>query len=421
MGGMRSGANILLSEVPSGIEYTAQTIVADDTDAITRGIFWRPAGKKPKVGVHIMHPRNDQSLNYNGLALVKAGYAVLGRGGRWVNNDIATIHENLLLDVAAGVRRLQEHGCEQVILLGNSGGAGLATYYQSQAAIAPGGRHTHTPAGDPLDLNAYDMPAADGVALVGGHPGEGFVMNRWLDPSMIDEADPYLVDPELDMYNPDNGFQTPPKASKYAADFLAKFYAAQPIRARRLDDIAIQRKARRVEAGRRAKEVEASNPRLAQHYQRIAQNPDHLRIIRTLAYPAFVDPSIEPQEKRDVCSYNNDPRPDLANYRNFHSSYLTPEAYLSTWSGLSGRANAKLRLKEITVPTCIVHYEGDGVCHMRDAQEMYDNCAASQKDLTFIPGVDHYGFKIEGPHQRGERTAEGTDVLVAWMQKHFPL
>lgn len=417
MGGMRSGANFLLEDAPAGIEHLAQTIVPQDTHAITRGIFWRPAGKRPRVGVHIMHPRNDQSLNYNVLPLVKAGYAVLGRGGRWPNSDIATTHEHVLLDVAAGVRRLREHGCEQVVLLGNSGGAALAAYYQAQARTEPPGRRTATPAGDPIDLNRFDMPPADAIALIAGHPGEGFSLNRWLDPSMLDEADPFLVDPELDMYDAANGFRVPPEPSRYAPEFLARFYAAQKERAARLEAIARQRVARRREAARRA--GEAAERSLAQHFERRAQFPDHLRVVRTLAYPAFVDPSIEPEDERDVCSYNNDPRPDLANYRTFHSAYLTPEAYLSTWSGISGLARTADRLAEVSDPTLVVHYKGDSVCHIRDARAMFEASAAADKDLVLIPGADHYGYRILGPHQRGDRVSGGTDAVVSWMEKRF--
>jgi pimeloyl-ACP methyl ester carboxylesterase len=419
--GMRSGANFLLKDVPSGVDFVAQTIVAEDTSTLTRGIFYRPAGKKPKVGVHIMHPRNDQSLNYNVLPLVKAGYAVLGRGGRWPNSDIATTHEHLLLDVAAGVRRLHELGCERVILLGNSGGAALAAFYQSQASIDPPGRLTHTPAADPIDLNKFSMPKADGILLVGGHPGEGFSMNRWLDPSMIDEADPLIVDPELDMYNPDNGFRIPPEPSHYTPSFLQKFRAAQIIRVQKLDAIAFFRAAQRKEAAQRAKQLEGQDAALVQYFERRAQNPNHLRVIRAIAYPAFVDPSIEPDEQRDVCSYNNDPRPDLANFRTFHSAYLTPEAYLSTWSGISGRAKAIDRLRETTCSLMVVHYQRDGVCHIRDARAMFDASASQNKQFVLIPGADHYGYKILGPHQRGERTSDGTDAAVAWMEKNFPL
>src|SRR5277367_2696305 len=145
------GANFRLENVPKSIEYHPVGLTASD-GAPSKGMLYKLKGTSPKVGVHLMHPRTDQSQNYNILPLVAAGYAVLGRASRWPNNDVATIHELLLLDVAAGVKFLQDQACEQVVLLGNSGGASLAVFYQAQAS-RPGRRLTHTPAGDALDLN----------------------------------------------------------------------------------------------------------------------------------------------------------------------------------------------------------------------------------------------------------------------------
>ena len=83
MSGMRHGANFLLREVPRGIDIEAQTLTSEDNGSLSRGLLYRPSGKRPRIGVHLMHPKNDQSLNYNILPIVQAGYAVLGRGGRW--------------------------------------------------------------------------------------------------------------------------------------------------------------------------------------------------------------------------------------------------------------------------------------------------------------------------------------------------
>src|SRR5437870_13333837 len=88
--------------------------------------------------------------------LVEAGFAAFGHNTRWINNDIETIHERLALDVAAAVKTFRERGYKHIVLLGNSGGGALYTFYQAQAA-RPGQRVTSTPAGDPPNLNDFDM------------------------------------------------------------------------------------------------------------------------------------------------------------------------------------------------------------------------------------------------------------------------
>ena len=177
-----------------------------------------------------MHPRTDHSQNYSILPLVQAGYAALGRASRWPNNDVATIHEMLLLDVAAGVRFLREQGCEKVILLGNSGGSSLAAFYQAQARCAPGSRLTYTPAGDEFDLNKFDLPGADAVILLAGHVGQGLLLGKLIDPSVVDENDPITAVPELDLFNPENGFRMPPESSHFSREFLTRYNAAQMAR-----------------------------------------------------------------------------------------------------------------------------------------------------------------------------------------------
>lgn len=417
---MRKGANFSLGDVPSEVEFQPLSLVAED-GAVSRGMLYRPKGRKPKVGVHVMHPRTDQTQNYNILPLVRAGYAVLGRAGRWVNNDIATIHEKLLLDVAAGVRSLKEAGCEAVILLGNSGGGALATLYQAQARKPSGGRYEATAAGDPFDLNQFDLPAADGIVLIGTHPGEGYSMAKWLDPSVTDDGDPMSADPELDMYNFDNGFRIPPEPSHYNADFLAKWHTGRLRRVDRLDVMARARMQAKREAAAQGKALDAVDVKLAQAAHRRAHFTDYMSISRAFGDPAWLDPTIEPDD-RDICSFANDARPDLMNFTNFYlSPFLTPEAYLSTWSGISGRAKSMERLREFSDPVIVVHYAGDGLLRLSEAKKMFESAATSVKEFQIIRHADHYGFRITGPHQRGDRVMEGCDAVVAWMQKNFPV
>lgn len=413
MSGIRQGANMALDELPIGIEVEPLRLMSED-GVITRGMLYRPKGKRPKIGIHIMHPRADQTANYTIPTLAKAGYLVLGRAGRYVHNDVAGSQEKLLLDYAAGIRELRAQDCETIVLLGNSGGGALACYYQSQARRPVGMRYADTPAGDPFDLNAFDLPHADAIAKIGSHNGEGHMLTKWLDPSVVDETDSLASDPELDMYHPDNGFQVPPEPSRYASDFLGRFYKAKAKRARLLDDLARERIAER----RTAEQLSKAQSGESYMHERRAAIANHMVIFRTLAEPAFVDPSIEPDD-RAVCSFNNHPRPDLGNYAASVAPFLTPEAYLSTWSGLSSRANAANRLKEIPDPLLIVHWGGDSNTRHSELKMMLDASAATDKKSVIIPGADHFGYRILGPGQRGDRPPEGVETIVDWIRERY--
>ena len=206
--------------------------------ATSRGLFFRAERGAAHVGVHLMHPRADSSGSYVIRPLVAAGCAVLARSSRSPNNDTMVVQEQLLLDVAAGVTFLRESGCHHVILLGLSSGAPLAAFYQAEARAAAGMRLRETPAGDVLDLNTFSMPPADAIISLCGHGGLGWVMSKLIDPAVIDERDPLACDPDLDLYDPRNGFRIPPESSRYTPAFLERYRAAQRERVKRIDQQA---------------------------------------------------------------------------------------------------------------------------------------------------------------------------------------
>ena len=141
---------------------------------------------RERTVVCFMHPKADMSRHYAIPALLEAGYAAFGQNSRWLNNDELCVHENLLLDVAAGIRFLRGRGFEKIVLAGNSGGGSLYTFYLAQSATEPPGRLTETPAGDRLDLNAHELPPVDGLIILAAHLGEGVILQQMIDPSVTD-------------------------------------------------------------------------------------------------------------------------------------------------------------------------------------------------------------------------------------------
>jgi hypothetical protein len=411
-----AGADLRLEDFGACDVEPVQLFAEDG--AVSSGNLYTPRGARNGIGVHLMHPRSNQLYNYSIPPLLRAGCTVLARGGRWVNNDVNTVHERLLLDVADGVRLLRERGCDPVILLGNSGGAPLSAMYQWQARTAPADRLADTAAGDPAGLQGADLPAADGLAFIGGHLGEATALAKRIDPSVTDEADPFSCDPALDMYSPANGFQPLPKESRYPADFVTGYRAAQIERIRGIDAAA-----RRSIDGRRAADDEFAATG-SPEAERRASFSQPVVVYRTMADPAYVDLSIDPDDRR-IGTYVNHPRPDLQNYggsgRGSGSGagsalvkFLTPEAWLSTWSSLTSRAETIDSVRHISDPLLIVHYAGDSVTTLREIRSVYDAAASPKKDLEIVRGADHFGYVRNGDGSIRGRTAEGTDLLVSW-------
>ena len=161
----------------------------------SRGILYLPAAGKPRTAVIMAHPRADFSTHYSIPYWVAAGFAAFGMNTRYLNNDAMMLHENLLLDLAAGIRFLrEEEGFEKIVMLGNSGGGSLFAYYDAQARTPVGNRVAAPPAGGPPDLNKFDLPIADGYIALAAHPGQGMVLMSCLDAAVVDESDPLASD-----------------------------------------------------------------------------------------------------------------------------------------------------------------------------------------------------------------------------------
>ena len=137
-----------------------------------------------------------------------------------------------------------------------------------------------------------------------------------------------------------------------------------------------------------------------------------------MADPAFCDLSIEPDD-RTVAAYNNHPRPDLVNWGAGVVAVLQPQAWLSTWSGLSSHAETIDSLRQVHQPTLVVHYAGDSITRLSEATAMAEAAASDDVTLRVVRHADHYGFVIAPDGTRGERTTEGTQTLVTWVAERF--
>jgi hypothetical protein len=114
-----------------------------------------------------MHPSGIMSLLPMPVALARAGVHVCCAVSRYPNNDSALIMEKCVIDLSKYVKCLKErHGYQKVVLVGWSGGGSLSTFYQAEAEQPT---VLHTPAGDPLDLSAAGLHAADGLMLMAAH------------------------------------------------------------------------------------------------------------------------------------------------------------------------------------------------------------------------------------------------------------
>jgi hypothetical protein len=378
--------------LPAGATCEPLQLVTAD-QALSHGWLWKRGGERSVAC--LMHPRANFSRHYAVPALLEAGFAVLCQNSRWLNNDATLIHERLLLDVAAGLAAARER-YERVVLIGNSGGGSLYTFYLSQAQAKAGARLRDTAAGEALDLNEFTLPGADAMVYLAAHPGEGWFLLHAIDPSVLNEGDPVSCDPALDLYAPANGFAPPPQPSRYAPEFLARYRGAQRARVERIDALARERIAKKRTA-RAAGDA------------RTAIASDFLLVYRTDADPRAVDLSLDPS-RRDYGSLWGR-RPDLLNYGPVgFARVVSPEAWLSTWSGLSSRAEMETTGARMTLPALVVDYAGDNAIFPGDTEHLVRSLGSKTVERRTFDG-DHYGF----PAERGRDAA--LEEIAAWLCK----
>ena len=246
------------------------------------------------------------------------------------------------------------------MLLGNSGGGSLMAMAQAELGIG------------------------DGWIGIAAHPGEGVFMLQVIDPSVADEGDPFSTRARARHVQPRQRLA----ALARAVHATTRLAGALPGRPASSASPGSTRSPRRRSPTRRRRGGRSRGVDGGRSGRRGATAPAHrvharyLTIYRTLADPAYLDLSIDPDE-RPMGSLFAFPDPFDANYgRGGLARVMTARGWLSTWSGLSSHARLADTMPQVTVPTLLVHPTADTEIRVRQAQEIVANAGAD--DITYL-------------------------------------
>jgi dienelactone hydrolase len=309
---------------------------------------------------------------------------VLCAASRYARNDTPLIMEKVILDLGAYVRHAKEvWRYEKVVVVGWSGGGSLALLYQSQAERPT---ITHTPAGDPVDVEGAKLIPGDALILQAAHVSRAVCLADWIDPSVRDENDPDDRDPELDLYDPRN-----PDRPPYSREFLERFRAAQLARIRRRtawvkDTLERLRK-------RGAKELERG---FVTH--------------RTMAEPRFLDGAIDPNDRRLGWCFLGEPETVNSGPAGL-ARFSTLRAWLSQWSIDDTNAHGERCAERVTVPLLAIENSADDAVPQPHTGRIHQAARSADKTMKVVKGATHY---YAGQPELLERAV---DLCVDWMRE----
>jgi alpha-beta hydrolase superfamily lysophospholipase len=99
----------------------------------------------------------------------------------------------------------------------------------------------------------------------------------------------------------------------------------------------------------------------------------------------------------------------------------TPDAWLSTWSGLSSNANLLKNAPAVTEPVAVVHAGKDLDVYPRThTDRIFDALGSTDKTLFDFPHALHYFEPDEGEDPNAGAIAQMAK-LVPWLQSRVPL
>lgn len=342
-----------------------------------QGLYYTPIGQRPKVAFIATHFNVDFSEHYLAGYLARRGYGFLGWNTRFRGNEGFFMLEHALIDIGAGVHWLREEaGVECLVLLGNSGGGSLMAAYQSQAT-SPSIRPV---AGGAIPAAAEELTPGDAYVSLNAHLGRPEVLTAWMDPSVVDEADPTKADSALDMYAPENG---PP----YTAEFVARYREAQEARNHRITAWV---------------KAELERLKALRMYDRL------FNLSRVWADLRLMDGTLDPSDRKVGVCYAGDPK--WANYSPFGiGSTNSLRTWLSMWSLECSSCRGAPHLARVEVPSLVIQSMADTGVFPSDARTIHQNLAARDKALEFMAG-DHY---LQDPISGRDEVADRID---AWLK-----
>lgn len=393
-----------------------------------KAVLFEPAVKneKSKIGVVIIHSDNDYSNLNMCSELAKRGYVTLAGPVK----DADAVLDEKLMNVHAAVSFLRVYpGIQKIVLMGHSGGATLMSAYK---AIAENGAGIFQ--GDEMLIKCgvkEPLADADGMMLIDSNWGNGAMTLFSVDPAVVKEGNGKKLDPEYDIFRPENGFA--PEGAHYTEEFLRKYLTAQRERNNKLIAKALDR-LQALETGKGlynddepfivtgAAQSLPCNRLIPEDLHLFAHTKAEYRLLHGDGTESFgIIRSVRPP-----CSFGN----HTPNHRQ-GTLVTTVRHFLSersVWAGENynikedGAEGIEWERSYDCTPANVKHVHAPMLCmgmtgsyEYLAAEEIYHNAASTDKSIAFIEGAGHRFCAVNEKYGDTEKILY--DYMDAWLCK----
>ncbi len=354
-----------------------------DNTVILQSQLLRGDGPSDTV-IIAMHPIGAPAYLPIFPQLARMGHHIIACASRYSNGDAALEMENVVLDLAACVRDARERlGYKNIVMMGWSGGGSLMAGYQAEAENPV---IQTTAAGEETPLAGKELIAGDALILVASHRSRHMLLTGQIDASITDESQPECRNPSLNLYDPANPAQPP-----YSLAFLETYRAAQIARNRRISAWARDKLTKLKASGREHAEF-------------------CFTVHGTMADPRWIDPTVDPNQRRPNWTYLGDPRivNDSAVALGRFSSL---RGWLSQWSYDDAQFDSVVAGPRIAVPSMVITAAADDACPPEHTDAMFNALGSADKQALVIDRANHY---FSGSLGKGQLSEVG-NALSTWL------
>jgi len=389
-----------------------------------------PDPQRSRIALLISHPEHANNFNYFiAPEMASRGYRVM-----MVNyHGPEVAYEEFLTPLGAAMKYLRSlPGVQKIVLTGHSGGGAELTFYQEIAENGPKAcqlpERVYPCSGKGMD----NLPPADGIMMLDARAG---VVERLiaLDPS-VDANHPRVHNPELDMFNPRNGYNPATKSGTYSLEFEHKYLQAQSARQMQLIEQAQTRLAKIEKGEGEYKDDEPFIfPGSSQHtYDGAALDLADLKLMSKTHAPHML---LKADGTRPIqivpTTYAGLSEPDhedrmgntvqegtVRSFLSFMAMRTKPDYGITEdrITGVEWRSVANSlpgSVQGIKVPSLFM--PGTCASHVVFLETAYDLSAANDKEFVGVEGGNHY-FQACKP-EYGDPAKHAFDYVDSWLMK----